>query len=270
MATDDALVARALLTVLRATVSAVSEFPGHVMYLPSWRARTDEEMAQELALQPVPRRWIAVNWTGMLAIGCWDLEESENQRLRSPEVDGLRRTVSAETADRAPTIFIRGGSNFVVTDVDHAVRFQQLHSLPLCGRRICDVRQHELRSLLRDQYGALDSDYVLEYHRLRDGGGMHAIPLDGITAKSFGFSGDGLPANPTAAQKKLLVSHVAQLMSMPDRRLPRPVRDFLQQLAAKFAAMWKNEPLPDEIANFVRRFGGGNDSEAPDKNSPQS
>ena len=116
MATDDALVARALLTVLRATVSAVSEFPGHVMYLPSWRARTDEEMAQELALQPVPRRWIAVNWTGMLAIGCWDLEESENQRLRSPEVDGLRRTVSAETADRAPTIFIRGGSNFVVTD----------------------------------------------------------------------------------------------------------------------------------------------------------
>jgi hypothetical protein len=178
MPVDDRGLARAALSVLRATVRPTPQFPDSVMYLPEFRLRTREEMIEILGAHPVPARWIAVNWTGALAIGSWNFPGAADARLMDEEVRGLREVVSPASGARSPAIFLRGGTDIVPLDVDQALRFQQFYSFPLCGRRVCDVRQHESRALLRATFGAREDDCVLEYRRLLDDGGMHARPAD--------------------------------------------------------------------------------------------
>jgi hypothetical protein len=175
---DDRRLARAALSVLRATVRPAPGFADSVVYLPEDQLRTTEDMIEILGTHPVPGRWVAVNCTGALAIGSWNFPGPADARLTHEEVRGLREVLAPAPGARSPTIFLRAGTDITPLDVEDAIRFQQFYSFPLCGRRVCDVRQHEARALLRATFGAREDDYVLEYNRLLDNGAMHGFSAD--------------------------------------------------------------------------------------------
>lgn len=177
---DDRMLARAALSVLRATLRTTPDVTDSVMYLPWNRLLPMAEMIEIMGAHPVPARWIANNWSGVLAVGSWPLPDSAEARSSGEEVRVLREVLAPPPGARSPTVFLRAAAEYTPLDVEQALRLQQFYSFLLCGRRVVDVAQYELRGELREKFGARDDDCVLSYRRLLEGGTpMHGWAADG-------------------------------------------------------------------------------------------